>query len=185
MINNVSNLAANLWKTNSNTPNRTPSQTFELPNISRPGPDALVSGAFRIPNGGWMNATVFKAESFREENPTMLVRGTDVCGTAFEKEINVRNINPKTASFAELLAFDGFASTNGKQSQTARIAARALMIQELNGKEFPEFNAFTQTDFAAALRGLTEGLCANRNYETLMWVNTNTDYFFTHFNLER
>jgi hypothetical protein len=115
----------------------------------------------------------------------MRVTGTDVCGTPFEKEINIHNINPQNASFIELLAFDGYAAANGKQSQTARIASRALLVQELNGKEFPAFNAFTQTDFAATLRGLMDSLRENQNYETLMWANENLEHFFNHFNLER
>ena len=196
MMNNVNNLAANLWAVN-NEPagaKRSPTQKFELPasahevptfpeNADAPG--TFVAAAFRVPGGGFMSARVSKAESFSAENPVMLVSGVDVCGTRFEKEIDIREINPNNASFIELLAFDGFSQANGKSSQTARIAARAMLMQELNGKEFSEFNAFTQLDFAGALRGFMESLRTTQNYEAFIWVNSNVEQFFKHFDIER
>jgi hypothetical protein len=186
MINNVTNNAAKLWA--NNAAKKTPSLAFELPAINNTPSltkDALVSSAFRVPNGGFMSASVFTAENFSPQNPVMIVRGIDVCGTPFEKEININDIDPRNASFVELLAFDGFSAANGKPSMTARIAARAVLMQELNGKEFSEFNAFTQMDFVSTLRGLTDSLHTNRNYETLLWVNSNVEHFFSHFNVER
>jgi hypothetical protein len=186
MINRITHQAANFLVGQS--ARHESGQVFQLPQAApniELEKSALMAASFRVPGGGWLNASVFTAESFSPENPVMLVRGTDVCGTVFEKEINVRDINPHNASFIELMAFDGYSAANGKQSQTARIAARALVMQELNGKEFSNFNAFTQVDFATAFSGLKESLHTNRNYETLMWVNENLDHFFTHFNLER
>jgi hypothetical protein len=187
MVNNVTNHAANLWITNGTK--QSPSQMFALPqNVfsnTELKTEAFVAMGFRVPGGGFMSANVFKSENFCEEDPIMLVKGINVCGTPFEKEININNIVPHNASFVELLAFDGFTAATGNPSQVTRIAARALMMQELNGKEFSDFNAFTLTDFAAALRGLIASTHSNQNYETLLWLNSNTEPFFTKFGIEK
>ena len=188
MVNNVTQIAGKLLA--STNAKRTSLQAFQIPQdvgISNAGlkNEPLLSVGFRVPNGGWMTVNVFKAENFCEENPVMLVKGTNVCGTPFEKEVNIRGIDPQNASFVELLAFDGYSTANGRPSQTARIAARALLMQELNGKEFSEFNAFTQMDSVGALKDLLESLRKNQNYETLLWANENLEYFFKHFDIER
>lgn len=181
MINNITKIAGELMAIN--TVKRTPVRAFQFPLHVNGTPEtnlnesALVSYGFRVPGGGWMSANVFKSENFSRENPLMLVQGVDVCGTKFEKEININDINPQNASFIELLAFDGYSAANGKPSMTSRIASRAVIMQELNGKEFSAFNAFTQMDFVSTLRGLIESLCANKNYETLVWVNSNVEPF--------
>lgn len=185
MINNVNNLAANLWASGAGVAKRNSMAGSFHSHLHTTGleltGDALVSSGFRVPGGGWMSANIFKAENFSSENPVMLVSGIDVCGTPFNKEVNIREIDPRTSSFIELLAFDGYSAVNGKPAMTARIAARAVIMQELNGKEFSDFNAFTKLDFAATLRGLKESLHTNKNYETLMWVNSTVEHFFSHF----
>ena len=84
---------------------------------------ALISSSTRLPDGGWMNASVFKAENHSEDNPVFLVRGTDSNGKPFETEININNVNPRNASFIEMMALDGYYASKGQPLGAARSAA--------------------------------------------------------------
>ncbi|MCL2198912.1 MAG: hypothetical protein FWB80_08325 [Defluviitaleaceae bacterium] len=91
--------------------------------------EALVTTLLmRIP-GGTMSATVYKADSFSFRDPVMLVRGVDVCGTPFEREVRINDIDPRNATFVEMLALDGYLVANGKPSGIARLAANAMANQ--------------------------------------------------------
>ncbi|MCL1884253.1 MAG: hypothetical protein FWF81_10965 [Defluviitaleaceae bacterium] len=168
MINGITKISGEFLASNSSK--RASSAVFQL-NIENEHDvnNAFISVGFRVPCGGWISASVFDDEG-------VIIRGTDACGTKFDKKINISEINPRNASFIELLAIDGHSEANGKPSMLAKIASRALIMQELNGKEFSEFNAFTQMDFVETFNNLIDSLCTNKNYETLLWVKSNVEH---------
>ena len=88
--------------------------------------NAIVSTSVRLPNGGWVSASVFKHESHTPDNPVFLVRGTDVNGDQFEMIVDVNKVNPKNAHFIELMALDGYFASNGKPMGLTRNAVGAL-----------------------------------------------------------
>ena len=124
--------------------------------------DALVSSALRVPGGGMMSASVFKAENFSRNNPVMLVKGTDSNGKAFEVEININGVNPKNASFVEMFALDGFFAANGQPYGVTRAAA-AAMSGATGGS-----SAFTQLDFVSPLKELLETQRFHNNWDGVM-----------------
>ena len=85
--------------------------------------DALFSGGMAV-GSGFMNASVNWSVNSTEDNPIMLVRGTDVDGSQFEVEVAINNINPRNASVIELFALDGYAAANGQSASATRAAAR-------------------------------------------------------------
>ena len=115
---------------------------------------ALVSSDMRVPGGGKINASVYKAEGYSADNPVFIVKGTNVDGTPFEVEINVKSINPRNASFVELHALDGYYVANGGQELGARRAAASAMIAaEVVGRPGnAEFDAFSKFDFIPPLQ---------------------------------
>ena len=87
---------------------------------------AIVSTSVRLPNGGWVSASVFKHESHMPDNPVFLVRGTDVNGDQFEMVVDVNKVDPKNAHFIELMALDGYFMTKGQPLGLTRNAVGAL-----------------------------------------------------------
>ena len=87
---------------------------------------AIVSTSVRLPNGGWVSASVFKHESHTLDNPVFLVRGTDVNGDQFEMVVDVNKVDPKNAHFIELMALDGYFVTKGQPLGLTRNAVGAL-----------------------------------------------------------
>ena len=88
--------------------------------------NAIVSTSVRLPNGGWVSASVFKHESHTPDNPVFLVRGIDVNGDQFEMVVDVNKVNPKNAHFIELMALDGYFVSKGKSMGLTRNAVGAL-----------------------------------------------------------
>jgi len=128
---------------------------------------ALYTAGMRVPGGGWLNASVYKSESFSESSPVMLVKGTNVDGTPFEVEININDVNPRNASLVELYALDGYNSAMGKDVQISRAASHAAlrMSLETDNNSLGNMNAFTKFDFIPGLRGLMETQLFHKNME--------------------
>lgn len=143
-------------------PNAVPANSFpiNIPTNTVLHIDALVSGGMRLPGGGWLNASVFKAESFTPENPVMLVKGTDTDGSTFEVEINANEINPRNASFIELFALDGYFASKGQHLRSAREAGLAMST-----KDIPGVSGFTRFDFLPSLTEAMEIQLEHRNWE--------------------
>ena len=140
--------------------------------------DALVSGGVRVPGGGMMSASVFKAENFSALNPVMLVTGLDVDGQPFEKEININNVDPRNASFIEMFALDGYFAANGKPSSTTRAAAAAMIAQ--GGLDIAKNNAFTQFDFVTPLLAHLETQRSVKNWGAVAWLTPIVDTLMNH-----
>ena len=136
---------------------------FPVPNSSMPHTvldgDALVSAGFAIP-GGWLNASVFKSENFTPENPIMLVKGTNTDGQRFEVEINANDVNPRNASFIELMALDGYFASKGQPLGASRAAAAAMALKEARATD-----GFTKFDVLPSLTEAMEVQRKNRNWE--------------------
>jgi len=141
---------------------------------------ALVAAGIRLPNGGWMSANVFKSDNFTDENPVMLVKGIDVCGTPFEVEVNINDVNPRNASFVEMFALDGYFTLQGKPAGVTRAAVGGMIQQELNGGNFDGFNAFSKMDFVAAVQQHMETQRSNGNWEGYFWLRPIFDTLSNH-----
>lgn len=179
MINNVSASPAMLWH-NVNNQTSKKSQNTNLPTstsatVQLDG-NALVSGGVRVPGGGMMSASVFKAENFSHDNPVMLVKGKDVDGSPFEVEVNINDVNPKNASFIEMFALDGYLAANGKPSSVTRAAAGAMAANNaLSGN-----NASTKFDFVTPLLEHLETQRFHNNWEAVAWLTPVVDTLLNH-----
>ena len=137
---------------------------------------ALVSSAMRVPGGGMMSASVFKAESFSANNPVMLVRDTDSDGRAFEAEVNINNVNPNNASFIEMFALDGYFVSNGQPAGLTRAATAAMAVENATGKN----NAFSQFNFLLPLKKHLETQLFHKNWDGFMQLKTIIDNLSEH-----
>ena len=144
-------------------------QGFPVPTSSMPHTvldgNALVSAGFAIP-GGWLNASVFKSENFTSDNPVMLVKGTNTDGMRFEVEINANEVNPRNASFIEMMALDGYFASKGQSLGTTRAAASAMAIKEARGGT----DGFSKFDFLPSLTEAMEVQRQNRNWEAFHYL---------------
>ena len=113
------------------------------------------------PGGGIVNTSVFEAESSTEDNPAFVVKGTYSDGTPFEGEVNIYSIDPRNASFIEMLALDGYFLSNEQMIETTWIAAQAM--REIGGLSGPEHDAFTKYDFVHYLQQMKERHHLNDN----------------------
>ena len=94
--------------------------------------DALTSQSIRLSRNTWITASVFKADDFSADNPVVRVVGTNADGTPFEEFININNVDPREASFIEMLALDGYNAANGKGvGKFARAAAAGMQSQDI------------------------------------------------------
>ncbi|MCL1862480.1 MAG: hypothetical protein FWF78_02820 [Defluviitaleaceae bacterium] len=112
-------------------PPEPPTDTVEEREL--PNSEALVTiFQMDIPGGRMTDITVRRADSFSMRDPVMLVNGVDVCGTPFTREVRINDIDPRNATFIEMLALDGYLVANGKPSGIARLAASAMASQYAN-----------------------------------------------------
>ena len=138
--------------------------------------DALVSAAQRLPGGGMLNAHVFKADSFTPENPVMLVKGTNTCGSPFEVEININDLNKHSMSFIEMFALDGYITANtGKTSGMARAAGQALFNSDMVADGFTKFDILPTLKEALAMHR------ENGNWDAVVWMDSIIDSLVNHF----
>ncbi|MCL2188522.1 MAG: hypothetical protein FWC16_06680 [Defluviitaleaceae bacterium] len=138
--------------------------------------DALASGAVRLPGGGLLNAHVFKAEGFTSENPVMLVKGTNTCGSPFEVEININDLNKNRMSFIEMFALDGYiTASTGNSGGIVRAASHALMHSDVVADGFTQFNLLP------AFNEALEAHRQNRNWDAAVWLEAVMNSFINHF----
>ena len=180
MISNVGSNPATLWQNVNNQGNRKQTANFNpMQGINAPivlNGDALVSGAMRLPGGGMLNAHVFKADSFTSENPVMRVKGTNTCGTPFEVEININDLNKNSMSFIEMFALDGYITANtGNTSGIARAAGQALFNSDVVA------DGFTKFDILPALREALAMHRENGNWDAAVWMDKTINSFMNHF----
>ena len=144
--------------------------------------DALVSGATRLPGGGILNAHAFKADSSTPENPVILVKGTNTCGTPFEVEININQLNKNNLSFIELFALDGYKTYNtGRTSTIAREAANALFIAQITGQSEISADGFTSFNILNVLKESLALHKQNRNWDAVVSIDYIINSFTNHF----
>ena len=138
--------------------------------------DALVSAAVRLPGGGMLNAHVFKADSFTSENPVMRVKGTNTCGSPFDVEININDLNKNSMSFIEMFALDGYITANtGRTSEISRAAAHALFNSGVVA------DGFTELDIIPALKEALAMHRQNGNWDAVVWMDSIIDSLVNHF----
>lgn len=132
------------------------------------------------PGGGYMSIStanmlisVYKSENYSEDNPVMLVKGINSDETRFEVEINIKDINPKSASLVELAALEGHDIARGKKDSSfaSSYIPSAMLSQQLFGNRAyidSRADAFTKMDFIPALSVLMEMQRANSNWDGYM-----------------
>ena len=185
MLNGINTNPAMLWaNTNKQAAGKPQNANFsvsskELAPIRLDG-NALVSAAMRLPGGGMMNASVYKSANYTDDNPVMLVKGTDVDGKLFEVEINANNVDPRNASFVEMFALDGYFAANGQQVGAARAAGSAMVTQELSGNIPALGNAFTQFNFLPPLQDAKEVQRFHGNWEAFWHLQHVIDSLMGH-----
>jgi hypothetical protein len=132
----------------------------EMPTAPQPthsvfSKDALFSGGMTV-GSGFMNARVDWSPNTTDDNPIMLVRGTDDDGRQFEVEVAVNKINPRNASAIELFALDGYSVANGHtQGMSATRAAAWAGAMTLGGASNGQ-GAFAKFDILSALDEIME-----------------------------
>lgn len=80
-------------------------------NISLGWSDGAVS-AYGTPEGN--SFSVYKAENYSVEEPWMYVKGMDTDGNYYEQKVNVKEVNPRNASFTEIQALNSYLELQGK-----------------------------------------------------------------------
>ena len=123
---------------------------------------AIVSTSVRLPNGGWVSASVFKHESHTPDNPVFLVRGMDVNGDQFEMVVDVNKVDPKKAHFIELMALDGYFVSTGQPSGLTRNAVGALHAG------LGVYDVFTRFNSLSPLHEMMEFQRSNNNLNGYM-----------------
>jgi len=179
MLNAVNANPKSLWKSVGNHGGSKKADFNSLQNANAPivlKGDALVSAAMRLPGGGMLNAHVFKAGSFTPDNPVMLVKGTNTCGTPFEVEININDLNKNSMSFIEMFALDGYISANtGSTSAIARAMGHALWQSNVVADGFTKFDVLPTLKEALAMHR------ENGNWDYAVWLDAVIDSFVNHF----
>ena len=179
MINSVNTNQNLLWQPisqigASGKPTFDPMEGINAPIILKG--DAIVSAAMRLPGGGMLNAHVFESENSTPENPIMLVKGTNTCGSPFEVEININDLNKNSMSFIEMFALDGYITQNtGRTSSIAREAGHALMNSDIVA------DGFTTFDIIPALKEAIAMHRQNGNWDAVNSINNVLDSIFDHF----
>jgi len=140
----------------------------------------LMWSSFRLPGGGQMTARVFKADNFSDENPIIIVRGIDVCGTKFEKEVNINNVDPHNASIVEMLALDGYFKANGLPGSTTRAFVNAMAGKEATGGNVGEISAFSTFNFVEILQNHMKLFMKNQCQNGVAWLNPILDTLMNH-----
>ena len=193
MINNVNTNPAMLWHSvnGQTSKSQTANTAFGQPvsngfDAGQLNGDALVSQSIRMSGNNWLTASVFKADDFSAAGPIMRVVGTDVCGTPFEKFVNINNVDPRSASFVEMLALDGYNAANGKQvGSFARAAAAGMQSQNIanggSGDNWGEsITAFTRLNMLAPVIHLMQLQQQHGNFDAFMHLQNITDAMNRH-----
>ena len=133
---------------------------------------ALLSGAFQMPGGGYVGINVYKSDNYSEDNPVMLVKGTNADGTPYEVQVNINDLNPRNASLIELFALQCYYVANGKELWPGLAALDALRAQEFgNIPGLADFfmngiiDIFTKLDFIPGIQETMETQRFHGNWE--------------------
>lgn len=88
---------------------------------------------------------VYRSESFSEEKHVYTVKGTDINGQYYEKEIDADNINPNNCSYIEIIAW----SVDTGNASTSNFIKLARMRDEAG-----DASIFDKVDYSAILMKL-------------------------------
>ena len=118
-------------------------------------------------NGG--NASAYYSDNYTDKNPLFIVKGKTGDGTYFEEEININNINPKNASFLEMVALSAHLSDKGKYTGDMSFVS-ALDFTNKNKVDY-----FSKRDYISPLESLKDMQQHNRNYESSLKLGSLID----------
>ena len=98
--------------------------------------------------------------------------GRDKDGTYFREKVDIRNVNPRNASFIEMMALNGYRQANG-QSQVQILATK---LCPNGGMDIPRINSvFDRTDFLTPLIELMNLQFAG-NFEMFLLMQEMVDF---------
>lgn len=92
-------------------------------------------------------ANIYRSESYSEENQAYIVRGIDINGDYYEKEIDAQNINPEKCSYVEVLVWSVHMGNNSPSDY--------LKLARMRG-EAGETSYLEQINYSAILEKLIE-----------------------------
>jgi hypothetical protein len=130
------------------------------------------------PGGGCMSISivnmlisVYKSENYSEDNPVMRVKGINTDETHYEVEVNINDINPRSASLIELAALEGYNAANEKGLPVVSSVAMALSTLRISGNtafDDGHADAFTKLDFIPAFQEMMETQRFQGNWDGYM-----------------
>ena len=136
------------------------------------GEQVFVGVSF-LPSGR-VNASVFKAEGFSEDNPVFIVKGTNTNGTPFFLEVNANSVDPRNATLVEMLAINGLRAYKG--FPRIPLMSESRLSEVLGGSGNPNEYAFTRTDWTASIRHMLEVNRASGKWDTVLMAQEMLDF---------
>jgi len=136
--------------------------------------DAIVSGGLISTRNSGINASVYYSDKHSSDNPVYVVKGKNADGTRFETKINVNDVDPRNASFVEMLALQAHLNPSGQPNGFAGIT------NPFADKE--KADAFTKADFIASMIQMMEWHEANKDWENYHRYKKSIDTLMNHVN---
>jgi len=105
--------------------------------------DAIISIA--TPYGtSSANASAYYSDEYSDNNPVFIVKGEYPVGSFFEEKINAKNVDPRNASFVEMLALQAYVDVTKKN------ATGEVFVRERVHTPTPDY--FSKLDYYAFLK---------------------------------
>jgi len=136
-------------------------KNFSCAGVGELSGDALFSGITVVGNKT-ISASVYYSKNYSPDNPVYAVKGVNIDGTRFEKEINVNDVDPRNANHIEMQALRAHLIANGKMSD---IGAMMNPFSGVFGSSYTNPDAFTKADWLAPMGQMMEWQRANNNLE--------------------
>jgi len=110
----------------------------------------------------WVSGSVFWSKNSTDDNPIMIVKGTDVDGSPLEVEVEIKNVNLKNASIIEMIALNGYLAEKGFEQPLPIIDRSSLSGEIVN----PFTDGLTKYDFYTVLMDFLERQRFHKNWQS-------------------
>lgn len=102
-------------------------------------------------------ASVYRADEYTEDNPIMLVVGVDSNGKKYEQKVNPKEVNPRNASYIEMVALSTYMCKAGLTNGTE---------PGVYAKDY-----FSKEDYLSALEDLTLCQLSSKNMQAYQYLS--------------